>query len=351
MFIQEKELAGIAEKVNEKRKFETKDLVTRLAVITSQRVRVENYPENTPKSVFNPSLKITEGGLKIFARIAVGYYTYTSGMIEFDLPFEDLSLDCDRIYTGSLSVIPDNRFDFWGVEDPRYYSLDGDEFLTYSGRTVNYFQSHIRIERTLPVTAVRKKGKWKKIAVFRMPEEMRSFVVSDKNAFLVKGDALMLFHRLHMLNEKFYLNICKIPVEILTTRGLREVIIGDNITVLEPLEFESKIGWGTPPIRINDEYLVLLHGVDKELSVYRVFAAFIDMQGYFSAVTPYYIMGPKEIYEIYGDRPYVVFPCGAQIWQNKLYISYGGADSVIGIAQIDLNQLVELLEANRVKPR
>jgi len=348
MFLNEREVQDISRKVKEKRVFQSRDIVKRKAVITAQRIIVENYPENRPKSVFNPTFKITERGLKIFARISVGYYTYTSGIIEFDLPFEDLSMDCNKVYKGSLSIIPDNRYDFWGVEDPRYYMLDGNEFITYSGRTVNYFQTHIRVERTLPVTAIKKGGEWRKVAVFRMSEEIRSFVVSDKNAFLVKGEELMLFHRLHMLNERFYLNICRIPKDIFIGEGLREIEIGENITALEPSDFESKIGWGTPPVKVNDEYLVLLHGVDKELSVYRVFAALIDKKGCFCAVTPFYIMEPKEIYEIYGDRPYVVFPCGAQIWNGKLYISYGGADSVIGIGILEIDHLLEILNQNRI---
>ena len=172
--------------------------------------------------------------------------------------------------------------------------------------------------------------------------------MSDKNAFLVKGDTLMLFHRLHMLNEKFYLNICRIPAEIIKGDGLKEVVVGENITVMEHCDFESKIGWGTPPIRINNEYLVLLHGVDTELSVYRVFAALINSHGYFSAITPFYIMEPREVYEIYGDRPYVVFPCGAGIVGDKIFITYGGADSVIGIAEIDLGELLDVLNKNRL---
>ncbi len=348
MFIQDKYIEEISEKAKSLRRFETKDLAKRLAVITSRRVFIENYPEKTPKTVFNPSLKIMPDGLRIFARISVGYYTYTSGIVEFDIPFDDLDIKCDKIYSGKLTIIPDNRFDFWGVEDPRFYTLDGNEFITYSGRTVNYFQTHIRVERTLPVTAVRDGEKWKKIAVFRMPPEIRSFVVSDKNAFLVKGESLMLFHRLHMLNEKFYLNICRIPEQIIKGDGLREVTVGEHITIMEHCDFESKIGWGTPPIRINDDYLVFLHGVDNRLSVYRVFAALINSHGHFSAITPFYIMEPREVYEIYGDRPYVVFPCGAGILNDKIYLSYGGADSVIGIAEMDLGELMNVLEANRL---
>ena len=350
MFILHPDYKDIAAKINEIRKFETKDIVKRLKVISSEDVKVKNFPEKTPKAIFNPALKVEEDGLVLYGRICVGYYTYTSSIIELKVPFDDLYSDEKKIYEGDIIIYPSNKFDLWGVEDPRYSVVRSKEFITYCGRTVNYFQTHIRVERTLPVCAAKTPNGWQKVAVFRMPEGIREFVVSDKNAFLFYGEELMLFHRLHMLNEKFYLNICKVPSDILYHTEMHEIKVGRTLITLEPAEFEKKIGWCTPPIKVNDEdeYLVLLHGVDKELTVYRVFAALIDKKANFTAITPYYIMEPKELFEIYGDRPYVTFPCGAQIYDGKLYIAYGGGDSVIGIGEADLQTLLDVLYENRI---
>jgi len=234
------------------------------------------------------------------------------------------------------------------VEDPRVNEIEGKLYMTYCGRTVGYFESERKVEKTLPVTAVLTEEGWKKIAVFRMEEEIRSFVASDKNAFVVKAKGLYLFHRLHMLNNKFYLSVCEIPEELLRLQDFREVIIGENITVLEEAPFEEKIGWATPPIKVGDEYVVLVHGVDRERGVYRVFAVLMNEEGFFTAVTPFYIMEPKEIYEIYGDRPYVVFPCGADLKGEYIYISYGAADSVVALGRIKLERLLDVLNDNRL---
>ena len=61
----------------------------------------------------------------------------------------------------------------------RAYYLDGIPHMTYCGRTVNYYDPAIRIERTLPVTATFVRGRWRKICVARMPREFRKFLVSD----------------------------------------------------------------------------------------------------------------------------------------------------------------------------
>ena len=338
----------ISYKIRRKRTFETKDIVERLYVITPSQIRITDHPIDRPITAFNPSMKIFGDTVKIYARVTLGYYTYASSVVEFELPFQDLLEKKKRDFEAKLILIPSNKYDFWGVEDPRVYEIEGTLYATYCGRTVSYFNPQGKTERTLPVTAVFKDGEWKKIAVFRMQEELRSFVIGDKNAFIVKAKEPLLFHRIHMLNDKFYLSVCKIPEGFFELEDFEEVIIGDNVTVLEENEFESKLGWATPPIKINHEFLTLIHGVDKEKGVYRVFAVLMNEEGIFTAVTPFYIMEPKEIYEVYGDRPYVVFPCGADVKEGYLYISYGGADSVIGIGRINLETLLDILYENRI---
>jgi len=337
----------LSRKIVEKRRYETKDLVKRLKVITGHNIHLRNYPVTVPRMAFNPSIYLFGDTLRVYARIIIGYYTYTSAIAEFDINLEELYIGTRTCYEAQLTVVPDTKYDLWGVEDPRVYKIDNTLLMTYCGRTVNYFSTD-KTERTLPVTAKYEDGKWKKIAVFRMPDEIRSFVFSDKNAFLVKTNKLMLFHRLHMLNDRFYLAVCEIPEDVLSFKELREVEIGENITVMESAPFESKIGWATPPIKVNDEYLVLIHGVDRELSAYRVFAVLMNKEGYFTAVTPFYILEPREIYEKYGDRPFVVFPCGIQKVKDKLIISYGGADTTVVLGEIELETLLNILEDNRI---
>jgi len=41
------------------------------------------------------------------------------------------------------------------------------------------------------------------------------------------------------------------------------------------------------------------------------------------------ILAPKEDYERFGKVPNVVFSCGNVILDNRLFVYYGGADSVL----------------------
>jgi predicted GH43/DUF377 family glycosyl hydrolase len=50
---------------------------------------------------------------------------------------------------------------------------------------------------------------------------------------------------------------------------------------------------------------------------------------------------PTTAYEKQGIVNNVVFPCGAVILRHQLYVYYGGADKVVGVASIDVDLLIE----------
>ncbi|RUM47967.1 MAG: glycosidase, partial [Hyperthermus sp.] len=53
----------------------------------------------------------------------------------------------------------------------------------------------------------------------------------------------------------------------------------------------------------------------------------------------------KTLYEIYGDRPYTIFPCG--LWQlngKEALITYGAADYMAGIGLLNIDELKGLLD-------
>jgi predicted GH43/DUF377 family glycosyl hydrolase len=52
---------------------------------------------------------------------------------------------------------------------------------------------------------------------------------------------------------------------------------------------------------------------------------------------------PKEEYEKTGIVPNVVFPCGNLIRGDTVYIYYGGADYVVGVATAPLQKILDML--------
>ena len=109
----------------------------------------------------------------------------------------------------------------------------------------------------------------------------------------------------------------------------------EESTVMRPkYEWEAKkIGAGPPPIRSDAGWLLIYHGVDAN-HVYRAGVALLDLEepSRVIARSPYPILEPEEEYERVGDVPNVVFPEGAIVRDETLYVYYGGADRVMAVA-------------------
>ncbi len=348
--------------INSVRKNKTNDIVKRIGVISPNKLFLRNLPIEHPVASFNPGMIFNDDTdcLHIYPRIILGYYMYVSSIAEIKVCIDELeqkTLEINR-YMADVIITPDNRHDIWGTEDPRMYRINNKIYTTYTGRAINYFNPMEWRNRTRPVLAVldEKRRKWVKKASFIPDEKVFGDIISDKNAFLIeKDDRIFLFHRIHTKTDSFKAIISLVEREYIEGKhdGIKEVKVDNGIEIIGHGTWESKIGWGTPPIEVEtNKYVVLVHSVDKEGVVYRVFSVLIDLSGkepQILGVTPTYIMEPKTSYEVTGDRPLVVFPCGAVKIDDELIISYGAADLYIGIGKINLSELLSIIDTGKIE--
>jgi predicted GH43/DUF377 family glycosyl hydrolase len=105
---------------------------------------------------------------------------------------------------------------------------------------------------------------------------------------------------------------------------------------------DLKIGISSTPLKTEEGWLILYHGVSFEGHRYRVGAALLDLKNPEKVLgrTDAPLFTPEMPYEKEGIVPNVVFPCGSIILGSKLVIYYGGADTVIGVATISLRKLL-----------
>jgi len=105
----------------------------------------------------------------------------------------------------------------------------------------------------------------------------------------------------------------------------------------------EKVGIAGPPIKVPGGWLMIYHGVSRH-ATYRLGAALLDPSGLVVlARTADPIFEPVEPYELEGEVPNVVFSCGQIVRDDTLYLYYGGADKVIGVATGSLSRLVAAL--------
>lgn len=113
----------------------------------------------------------------------------------------------------------------------------------------------------------------------------------------------------------------------------------------------KKIGGSTPPIKTEEGWLVLYHGVDRN-NVYRTGAMMLDLEnpGRVIARAPRFIMEPEHDYEKKGVVPNVVFPTGNVVIDGQIFVYYGGGDRCIGVATAPLKELVNYVMKHPVHP-
>ena len=105
-----------------------------------------------------------------------------------------------------------------------------------------------------------------------------------------------------------------------------------------------KIGVAGTPMKINEGWLVIYHGVSVE-RMYSLGVALLDSEHpeqvlYRSKQT---LLAPKDDYERFGKVPNVVFSCGNVILKDKLFLYYGAADNVVCVATITLDNLLSFI--------
>lgn len=118
----------------------------------------------------------------------------------------------------------------------------------------------------------------------------------------------------------------------------------DIKAVIEPRlgKWDSlKVGAAGPPIEVKEGWLFIYHGVDAR-RIYRLGVAILDKEDPERVIhrSEEPILEPTEDYERFGFVPNVVFSCGAILLDGQLLIYYGGADTVIGVATFDLNEII-----------
>ena len=341
-----------AESVNRLRRNTTRDLVERVWAISPEVVKIINHPIKHVPAIFNPGMEILDRRLLIFPRIILGYYLYISAIGRIELSLDQvLGGEAPREIEIELIIQPNNQFDIYGCEDPRAQRVEDKLIITYAGRSREYYPELYRIDhgqQVNPILAIDEGGVFRKRICFRLHDRFVRGFIRDRDAMLLSNDErLFLLHRPELIDEPLSLRYSILPEldELLKHEGFNLFILEDPRTLLKPARFEYRVGWAAPPIKLRDGWLTLIHseGID---CIYRVFAALLsaDEEVRIEAITPSYIMEPKTSYEIFGDRPCVVFPCGAIAVGDDLIISYGAADQVLGIGRIPLNELMAELK-------
>jgi beta-1,2-mannobiose phosphorylase / 1,2-beta-oligomannan phosphorylase len=254
--------------------------------------------------------------------------------------------------------------DMGGVEDPRIIKFGNEFYVTYAyrpyppGRYWTFAHDVINLPETGPdAPAVYKKNIANSgLAVttdfknFRRLGRITTSNLDDRDVILfpekINGKYAMLHRPKQWVGKEYGCDYPSIWIrysdDLMVWEEESTLLLGGiNGT------WEEKIGGSTPPLRTDDGWLLIYHGVENGGNgYYRVGVALLDLDDPTKVIArlPDWIMEPEHDYEIEGFYKGCVFPTGNMIVDNILYVYYGAADKYVGLATCDINELLKTLK-------
>lgn len=109
----------------------------------------------------------------------------------------------------------------------------------------------------------------------------------------------------------------------------------------------ARVGAGMTPIRTDDGWLIIYHGVKRLVGspLYRLGAALLDLEEphRLKSRVRRWLIGPRTEYERTGDAPNVIFTCGGFVRDGVVWCYYGAADSSICLAKAKLEDVLHVV--------
>ena len=322
------------------------DLLSTMHPGCSDRYQFKRYSKNPilspkkehpweAKAVFNPAAIYLDGKIHILYRTSSEDNTSSIGYASTKNGFDIIERLADPVY------VPREEFEKKkinnansGCEDPRLTKIGKNIYMCYtafdgigpprvaiSSITEKDFLAHI--------------WKWEK------PILITPAGFDDKDTCIMPEKFSNGYFVLHRVGNE----ICG---DYLKSLDFSKEAVKKCIRIMGPRGNcwdSAKVGISTPPIKTKYGWMLLYHGVSKSHSTYRVGAVLLDLKdpAIVLARTTDPIFEPVEQYEKVGIVNNVVFPCGIVQKGKLIYIYYGGADTVTGVATMEIDVILKAL--------
>ncbi len=220
---------------------------------------------------------------------------------------------------------------FGGSEDPRITKMGNRIYMTYTD-----FSGYPRV--ALTSIAVRdfleRNWNWKEPVIISPPGEVhKNWVIFPEK---INGKYAIL----HSISPK-------ISIDYFDSLDFNsDTYIKSRHHPSDFHNFQIR-GVGAPPIKTKEGWLILYHAIDKkDASKYKLKAMILDYKNPTKILhrSMKAIISPEELYENHGLKSGIVYCCGAVVIHDRLYLYYGGADTVTCVATADLNEFLNKLK-------
>lgn len=136
--------------------------------------------------------------------------------------------------------------------------------------------------------------------------------------------------------------LCEYPSIWITFSEDLMVWSEDYLLIKGESSWETKVGGAAPPVKTEEGWLTLYHGVDMN-GIYRTGVVLLDYYDPRKVIarSPDFIMEPDQAYETNGLYPGCVFPTGNVIIEDELFVYYGAGDKFCCLAVCSVQELLD----------
>jgi predicted GH43/DUF377 family glycosyl hydrolase len=279
------------------------------------------------KNVFNPSVIYHNGLFHMHYRAQGVDWISRIGY----------ALSLDGVHWNRLRnpvLTPQCEIETKGVEDPRVTEINGIFYMAYCGNAP--YREGIEYYGNIYPMLARSTNliDWERIGPMTRGEDNKDHVLFPRK-----------------FNGRFCAFQRRRPaVWLAYSDDLVSWFEGDMTEVEKPradCEWESKyIGMNGVPIETEEGWLCFYHASDKN-DVYRIGVMLVDRDDpstiLFRPKKP--ILWPEEAWEVKGDVPNVIFSNANILVEDTVYVYYGAADHVIGLATAKLDDLLGFVKS------
>jgi len=304
-------------------------------------MRVAEAPINSdPKKQLVPILNINTGKLIVkeldkadytvvlsdsrFVKTSDGCYLTSISHLRIARSKNGLDFEIDK----KPAMFPENKYEKFGIEDPRVTLIDGKYYINYSAVSDITGITTCLASTTDFITFTRH-------GVIFMPDNKDIAIFPEK----IKG-------RYYALNRP-------ISAEYKT----RDIWISESPDLLywgnhrrlmgirEKYWDNGRVGCGAVPFRIEEGWLEIYHGASKA-NKYCLGAVLLDTAEPWRIIarSKKPIIEPEMDYELNGFFGNVIFSCGVLYEKGMLKIYYGAADTYIAYAEVKLKDILNELK-------
>ncbi len=217
-----------------------------------------------------------------------------------------------------------------GCEDPRIVKV-GDKLYMFYTAYDNVNPPKVAVTSIKINDFLNRDWKWSRPKIISPPG------IDDKNACIIPEPINGKYFYIHRAGG---INVTYDYIDSLETVDPTMLVSHSLLASRVGMWDGKKVGLATPPIRTEKGWLIFYHGVSHD-NFYHVGAALLDLKKPEKVIarTTTTLLSPEASYEREGYVKNVVFPCGAVVRDNRIFLYYGAADTYVCVATATINEI------------